>query len=244
VNELFRGHELNHQPLTSDQIIKIRNVEAWETDPWVPPAVLAVECFPAMVVDPCVGRGLWSRPFQRAGHSVWTVDLVDWSKHFDGAPRPDTVADFLTVDTKYLDWWRPDRDFAVVMNPPFSGDDRMLACHFVDRALELGARKVVCFQRMSWLESRVRSKWWDRNSPARVWCCIDRATCWRFDTPDECNDSCHLDREEKKARRKAGGLVGCKKCLGGTSESYAVFVWERGHGNGRTMLMLGKGDAG
>lgn len=87
------------------------------------------------------------------------------------------------------------------MNPPFSKAEA-----FVDRAQKLGARKVICFQRQAWRESQARRLWWEQNSPARVWVCGARATCWRFDL-----------------------LTSDVSRLGGSTTAMAWYVWERGH---------------
>ena len=38
----------------------------------------------------------------------------------------------------------PDEDYTIFMNPPFSK-----AVEFVEKAIALGARKIVCFQRFA-----------------------------------------------------------------------------------------------
>ncbi len=220
--------------------IRSKDVEAWETDPWVVKALMSAELLPRRIIDPCVGKGAWSQALTHAGHILLTVDLVDWSKYFPAAPSPLYLADWLTISADRLYWPLSGEDFAVVMNPPFSGDDGMLACHFVQRALDLGARKVVCFQRFSWMESDKRRSFWAENPPARVWLCFDRATCWRFDVPETCNGTCELDDAGKKALRTDGAVVGCRTCLSTTPTTHAVFVWERGHGGAAQILRLDK----
>lgn len=213
--------------------MQAQHLEAWETDPWVPPALLQVECLPRWVIDPCAGKGAWAEALMLAGFNVETVDIVDWTRHFEGVRPVDHVADFLSMPDEQLQ--TPQAcgrgGFAAVMNPPFSGDDDLLACAFVDRALRLGARKVVCFQRFAWRESARRAAWWAANPPARIWLCIDRTTCWRFDVPDTCNGTCDscCGADERLERKQRGLVNGCRKCLGNTPSAHAVYVWERGH---------------
>ncbi|WP_425404607.1 hypothetical protein [Hwanghaeella sp.] len=166
-----------------------RFYECFETDPWAAAAILTVEILTAEVLDPCCGTGILVRAAIRAGYDVAANDVCDW-----GFPR-DTEADFLT---HYIDLTGK----TVFMNPPFSK-----AGAFVDRAFELNARKVVCFQRYAWFESDDRRKWWERNPPARIWLCGDRAACWRFDIAPQ-------DRN------------------GNPNTAHAWFVWERGHKGG------------
>lgn len=167
--------------------------EAWETDPWVAREILRVELLSELVWDPCCGTGILSRAAREAGYTVYASDLYDW-----GFAEADTIGhDFLTHDRL---WMPPGTEFSVFMNPPFS-----LATEFVDRAFELGARKVLCFQRQAWRESDERADWWAARPPARVWVCGSRATCWLFTIPPE---------ERKSSQR---------------DKPFAVYVWERGH---------------
>lgn len=96
------------------------------------------------------------------------------------------------------------------MNPPFK-----LATQFVDRALEMGARKIVCFQKFAWWEGsrdrgKKRGQWWAANPPNRIYVCGERATCWRID----------FSPAERAARKTS------------TPTAHAWFVWERGHPQG------------
>lgn len=233
------GAALNDPAASLELAMEAGGVEAWETDPWVPPALLDVECLPQFVIDPCVGKGAWADALRRRGHFVETVDLVDWTRHFSDVKRADHVTDWLSITADVLETVRDcgPEGFGVVMNPPFSGDDGLLSCAFVDKALKLGARKVVCFQRLAWRESGKRADWWRANPPARIWLCVDRATCWRFDVPQTCNNSCpERMAAEERSERKARGLVnGCRECMAGTTTAHAVYVWERGH-RGAEML--------
>jgi len=162
--------------------------EAWETAPWAAAAILEVEILTQEVVDPCCGTGILSDALCAAGYTPWPQDLYYW-----GYPPQHSAGDDWLKNRTRLD------GASVFMNPPFS-----LACQFVDKAFELGARKVVCFQRLAWRESQDRRQWWDNRPPARIWLCGDRAHTWLFTVPPE--------------ERKNPRFMPC-----------AWYVWEQGH---------------
>lgn len=174
------------------------DLEAYETDPWAAAAILRSEILTRNVLDPCVGTGIMADAARAAGYIVLTMDIRDWSQDFD-CQAPEILGDFLTLDLSNDPGMF--REFTVFMNPPFKK-----ACEFVDRALEIGVRKVVTFQRWAWRESRGRREWWEKNPPARTYVCGDRATCWRFDVSDE-------DLQSRA----------------GSPTAHGWFIWERGH---------------
>ena len=144
-----------------------------------------------------------AREARAVSYRVFTIDIVNWKHHFDSALEPDVADDFLnlsTLSSRRLNRYICGRDFTIFMNPPFH-----LACEFVDAAMHLGARKIVCFQRQAWRESIGRQDWFAANRPARVYTCASRATCWRFDKPE----------------RTEGG--------NGSKVAHSFYVWERGH---------------
>lgn len=94
-----------------------------------------------------------------------------------------------------------------LMNPPFSK-----ACDFVDRAIELGAKKIVSFQRMAWYESETRRQWWDNAPLSRIYMCGNRATCWRGDLEQD-EKGFYLNPETKKP-------------MSNTPTSHAWFIFE------------------
>lgn len=172
-----------------------KRLEAYETPLWAIESLLAVELTTRRVLDPCSGLGAIGMVCAQHGLDVEELDIEDWEKHFPdrmwGAPWRQ---DFLT--------YRADlSNVTVIMNPPFSKAEK-----FVSHAQVLGARKIITFQRQAWRESARRRLWWEQNSPARVWVCGSRATCWRFDL---------LETDLTKR--------------GGSSVSMAWYVWERGH---------------
>lgn len=168
------------------------DLEHYETDPWVAPALLQKEILTRNVVDPCAGTGILTDALKAAAYGTTALDIRDW-----GYPGTH-VQDFLQLGSV------AGGEFSVMMNPPFS-----MACEFVDKAFALGARKVACFQRFAWFESRERREFWDRHTPARIWVCGDRATCWRHDIP-----------------------VDVRKGKSSTSTAHAFFIFESGHHGG------------
>ena len=169
-----------------------KDAEFWETPPWAADAILRAELLTPHVWDPCCGAGIVSDAAQRAGYMTVSNDLHDWGYEFAEA----TDRDFLLTTEPPTCFERG--AFTVFMNPPFS-----LAVEFVKHALELGARKTVCFQRFAWWESDERQSFWSAMRPQRICVCADRATCWLGSIPPE-------DRTS------------------GTTVAHAWFVWEYG----------------
>lgn len=222
-----------------------KRLEAFETPKWAIAAVLDVEVTTEHVFDPCAGLGAISWVCNRLGKHVTSIDIVDWEKHF-----PDLY--YKRFSQPYgsqhrISCWPQDffqlptdlSDFTVIMNPPFS-----LAEAFVDKARELGARKIICFQRQAWRESIDRRGWWEANSPARVWVCGARAACWRFDLLDCQHPEGEASCPNFKRKGKKHETQGCHRCMGSTPTSYAWYVWERGHkGAEVTSAIYPRGDA-
>ncbi len=177
-----------------------KQAEAFETPTWAVEAILDREILTGAIVDPCAGQGALADAAEARFYTVYAYD-----KYYPGYQIEQW--DFLTSSDASLV-----ADRAVLMNPPFS-----LAVEFVERCIEFNARKIVCFQRFAWWESRGRRDFWDKHPPNRVYVCGNRATCWRFDIPEE-------DRKS------------------GTTTAHAWFVWERGHPKGTVMGHIYKGD--
>ncbi len=214
---------------------RAKKLEAFETDQWAADAIMEVELFTPFVVDPCVGTGMLARSARAAGYSVLTNDIFDWSKVLDCAP-PDHIGDWLNrfepiapfIDGRKGKW-------TAYMNPPFQ-----TACEFVDRAFDLGARKVVCFQRWAWRESDERADWWRLNPPARIWLCIDRASCYRFDIPHTCAAPDPASCPNQLGKKLKEPEFRCRECLSGTTQAHAFFVWECGHAGNQVICELRK----
>ncbi len=172
-------------------------LEFYETPEWAAESILRFENLNWYVLDPCCGHGVLAEVCKRKGYTVLSQDVRDW-----GLYKPDIVEDFLTgADVSQFGG----NKFSVIMNPPFT-----LATQFVQRAFDLGAEKVLCFQRFAWLESARRRDFWDTRPPSKVYLCGDRATCWRADVP----------LEERAS---------------GTTTPHAWFVFDRGY-RGETTL--------
>ncbi len=154
-----------------------KQLEAFETPRWAAIAGLKAVPLQKRILDPCVGRGMLAGRAIEAGHEVRTADIYPWE--YEGDRQ---IVDFLSPDAdKLVEGWE-EGSFDVFVNPPFS-----MACDFIDRSLELGARKSMCFQRFAWLEAGTRRKWWDKSCCKTVYVCARRATCWGF----------HIDPEDR-----------------------------------------------
>ena len=158
-------------------------------------------------LDPCCGTGVLSKAAKERGYNVAAYDIHDWGyEHMS-----DHLIDFLELNRERTYAWRVN-DFTILMNPPFSK-----AVEFVEKAFELGAKKVACFQRLAWYESSKRREFWENNPPARVYVCGDRATCWRHDVPDHKRSS-------------------------NAPTAHAWFIWEQGAPSGTLLSHIYKND--
>lgn len=171
-------------------------LEHFETPVWAAEAILNREILTNVVLDPCVGSGILTDAARAKGYAVMPIDIHDWG--FAGTH----IHDFLTMDSSRFTSFP---DFSVLMNPPFSKAEQ-----FVNKCFELGARKVLCFQRFAWWESAKRRAFWDANPPTRVYICGDRASCWRHDIPEDERGS-------------------------GTPTAHAWFVFENGYKGGTSL---------
>lgn len=148
-----------------------KDLEHYETPKWAVDAILDKVILTEQVVDPCAGTGVLTKAALDAGYACYPLDIHDF-----GCPRVE-IKDWLNSDIGIADLVHSN---TVLMNPPFSK-----GCDFVEKSFERGARKVLCFQRFSWLESQTRRGFWDKYPPKTVHLCGDRATCWRHDIPDD-----------------------------------------------------------
>ncbi len=171
-----------------------KRYEFYESDIWSPDVILKHEKLSNVVVDPCTGSGILSEAAKRAGYDLVPLDIYDWN-------YPDTVIqDWLALDAL------PFEEFSIIMNPPFSK-----AVEFVRKGLQLGANKLLVYQRFSWWESNKRKKFFDKYPPSKVYVLGDRGACFRHD----------LSAEWRKGRS--------------TPTAHAWFVWEQGY-QGKTIL--------
>jgi predicted RNA methylase len=189
-----------------------KRLEHFETPEWAVKAILRKEILTNVVVDPCVGAGILTMACGSYGYEVVPYDIHDWG--YEGSAQWEVqIKNFLALEDS---WFLPsacDGDFSVLMNPPFSN-----AVEFVEKSIELGARKIVCFQRFAWWESNKRKDFWRAHPPNRVYICGDRADCWRHDIPQEGRGS-------------------------SSPTAHAWFVWEPAHPQGTILGHIYKGDA-
>lgn len=193
-------------PLSSNAEFN-KKMEFFETPEWVARRIFEVELMTKTILDPAAGRGVLGNAARQSGYTdVLEFDLVKW----------DRASPTITPDVNFLkatsdDLKVTDKDFTVVMNPPFS-----YAVAFVKKSFELGARKVVMFQRLSFNESLIRRQFWEDNPCARQHVCGERATCWRGDILTE-------DTFGRSA-----------------PTAHSWYVWERGHRGAETLQRLYK----
>lgn len=165
---------------------KCRRLEHFETPKWAIDAILKRIDLGKNVVDPCTGSGLLAKAAVQQGADVVCFDIENWDY-----PLLDQ-GDFLEMDVDLT-------GTLVFMNPPFKTADQ-----FVRKAFELGAERVLSFQRLAWLESKKRREFWKEFSPLRIYLCGERATCWRHD----------IEQEERQRR-------------GDTPTPHAWFYWTK-----------------
>jgi len=141
-------------------------------------ALLDVEDFDGDIWEPACGDGAISLPVS-IYHNVISTDLNDFG-------FGETYVDFL-MEQKLL---APN----IITNPPYK-----LAQDFIQKAIDLKAKKHCWLLRLSFLEGHQRRvSLFDQNRPARVWVFSKRLTIWRGD-------------EERN---------------GNGTTAYAWFVWE------------------
>lgn len=178
--------------------------EFFETPRWAADAILERELLTSLVYDPCAGRGVLGDAARAAGYNVHEADLHEWPGQ---RPAIATRVDFFADPTPPI--VQTGRPLTILMNPPFSRADA-----FVRRAIDIGARKIVMFQRLAFLEAARREALFADHPPARIWLCASRATCWRGDLPA-------ATRERRS-----------------TPTPHAWFVWERLHRGAMTMHQI------
>ena len=187
---------------------KVKELECYETDEWAIKAILDKELLTPHVVDVCCGPGVLAKEAKHRGYKVTALDIFDWG--YQGTK----IHDFLKDDFSKVDGFRPDKT-TLLFNPPFS-----LATQFIEKGFDLGVRKIVCFQRFAWWESAGREEFWDKYTPARIYVCGNRATCWKVGTPAE------------------------KRASSGTTTAHAWFIFEQGQNTSMPSLgRIYKGEA-
>lgn len=124
-------------------------------------ALMDVESFEGGVWEPACGNGAISKPFSNH-YDVVSTDLNDYGFGMSGV-------DFL-MEERLL---APN----IVTNPPYRH-----AQSFIEKAIQLGAKKHCWLLRLSFLEGQKRKAFlFDKQPPARVWVFSQRLTIWRGD---------------------------------------------------------------
>ncbi|MAH03980.1 MAG: hypothetical protein CL561_00270 [Alphaproteobacteria bacterium] len=192
-------------------------LEHFETPKWAVDAILKKEVLNSFVIDPCCGTGVLSEAADDRDLCAFPIDIHNW-----GYRKQQLTADFLTMPyTAITPEYMGADGFSVLMNPPFSK-----ACEFVEKSIELGARKIICFQRFSWWESLKRKDFWKKYPPSRVYICGNRASCWRHDLAEQ--------------YRLKGEDLNTKS---GTPTAHAWFVWDIGTPAGTLLGHIWKDEA-
>ena len=133
----------------------------YPTPEWVTQALLQVEQFKGVILEPACGDGAITRGLEAAGHEVKSSDLYD--RGFGLCGR-----DFLLRNPGKLQVEN------IVTNPPYN-----LAEKFVLKALELTKYKVALFLRLAFLESITRyDSIFSKIPPARIWVFSERVTMY------------------------------------------------------------------
>ncbi len=190
---------------------RAKQAEFFETPTWAVKSILKKELMTLHIVDPCAGRGVLGKAAKEADHFVHEYDLNKWPGQPPSVHAPFDYLGPMNDVSRTVKGAVGPAPFTVLMNPPFT-----LTIDFIERSFRLGARKIVMFQRLAFLESATRRGFFERMMPARVWVCGDRATCWRGDIPEET----YIDENGEEIRGRKGRSA---------STPHAWFVWETGH---------------
>lgn len=192
-------------PVNTEEFTQLcKDLEHFETPKWAAERILEVEMLGLSALDPCAGSGILGTAAIRAGYRLEEWDIHKWGEHITGIIDFTDKAAMEAIDLE---------GYTVFMNPPFSK-----AQEFVNMALDKGARKIICFQRFAWWESRKRRAFWNQYPPNRVYICGERADCWRHDIPHDQRGS-------------------------STPTAHAWFVWERGQPPGTLLGHIYKENA-
>ena len=144
-----RGTRLSPQMLGS-RAARSRLCDDFHETPGVAvEALLSVDQFHGLILEPACGLGAISAVLIEHGHDVISTDLVD--RGYGQAP-----IDFLLE-------WEP-RAPNIITNPPYK-----LALEFAQHALALTTGKVALLVRWQWLASERRRVFFQNSPLARVW---------------------------------------------------------------------------
>lgn len=130
----------------------------YATEPKAAELLLELEDFNHIIWECACGEGHLSKVFEKAGHKVWSTDLIDrgYGKQLD----------FLkTIGTFNLD---------IITNPPYK-----YATEFVEHALEIveDGCKVAMFLKLQFLEGKKRKTLFEKYPPKTVYVSSSRLLC-------------------------------------------------------------------
>lgn len=127
-------------------------LDAYATPAEAVRALMAIECLPKSIADPCVGTGAIVDVLAASGYSVFGSDVVNYGwKHT-------VVRDYLTEPFMMLN------NTGIVTNPPFR-----LAEAFIRKAIADGAKFHAWLLRLQFLESVSRIALFRDHPPSRIW---------------------------------------------------------------------------
>lgn len=139
-------------------------MDFYATDPKAIDALLEVEDFSKLILEPACWMGHLSQRLVEKWHAVLSSDIVDrWYG---------LIADFFSRD----EW-----EWDIITNPPYS-----LAQEFVEHALKITKpwAKVAMFLKIQFLEGKKRKKFFKKNPPKVVYVFSERIMCaknWDFE---------------------------------------------------------------
>ena len=135
------------------------NNDYYATDPLAAELLLELELLNDNIYEPSCGEGHLSKVFEKAGHNVYSTDLIDRGYGEGGI-------DFLKRTNKFSG--------DIITNPPYK-----YAKEFVEKALELvyDGDKVIMFLKLQFLEGKARKVFFKNNPPKTIWVSSSRITC-------------------------------------------------------------------
>jgi hypothetical protein len=131
-------------------------------------ALLSVERFPAVILEPACGDGAISRVLEECGYKVYSSDLYD---HGYGQIGIDFLGDhYKAIPNQY--------QLGLITNPPFK-----LLEGFIRKSMELNFIKIAMFAKLSALEGKSRSELLENTLLKNVWIFKKRVTLTRNGEP-------------------------------------------------------------
>lgn len=121
----------------------------YATDPRTIPELLQVENFIGSIWEPSCGEGHLSKPLIEAGYEVISTDLIDRGFGIGNI-------DFFKESSL--------RGDNIITNPPYK-----YATQAVEHSLNLGAKKVAMFLKLTFLEGKERNRLFKTYPPKKVW---------------------------------------------------------------------------